>query len=209
MGDWAWSKVKARILHQNGNNSISSGKTEWLNEWFQFGFSAFSFIAPNTLYTKEALEYQNFLEYLAFLEYQSFLLLFKSLQWLSPDKSWVTSISLCWPREVYGTNQDTTSISRKRCPSACSTLLIKFSWSKSRNLFSGLGSWLHFGQYWQAQPCLPQKLPCSWSLFSVNMLSRQLGPYGFSLFSQPQASLGICLMSSLILEVLLIWGWTF
>lgn len=85
MGDWAWSKVKARILHQNGNDPISSGKTEWLNEWFQFGFSAFSFIAPNMLCTKEVLEYQNFLEYLAFLEYQSFLL-FKSLQWLSPDK---------------------------------------------------------------------------------------------------------------------------
>ena len=72
--------MKTRILHENGNDPISSGKIEWLNEDFEFGFSALGSIAPNMLCTKEVLEYLSFPEYLTFLEYQNFLLLFKSLQ---------------------------------------------------------------------------------------------------------------------------------
>lgn len=150
MGDWAWRKVRERILHQNGNDPISSGKTELLNEDFEFGFSALGFGAPNTLCTKEFLEcLRRFLgRNLAFSSSPN-----PYNDWVQ-TRSWATSISLCWPREAYGTSQD-TSISREGCHSACGTLLIKFSWSKRRNVFGGLRSWLHFGQYWQAHPWLP------------------------------------------------------
>lgn len=140
VGDWAWRKVKARILHQNDNDTISSGKTEWLN--FEFGFNALGFIAPDKLRTKEVLDYLR-------------TFLGKKLAFSSPDpyndwvqaRSWATSISLCWPRETCGTSQD---IYFKRKVSLCqwdsaNQILLKWEkkfvqWSKLTSLWAVLTS---------------------------------------------------------------------
>ena len=106
-----------------------------MDENFEFGSSALDFIDPNTLCTKEVMEYlRRFLEK---KKKTSFLLLSKSLQRSNPDKKLgYFHFTVLTKRGLWYKARHNIYF-KKRCHSACGTLLIEFSWSKRRNLFSG------------------------------------------------------------------------
>lgn len=76
-------EVRARILHQNNNDPISTGE-DWVVEWGLWVWvQCVGFIAPDKLGTEEVLEY---LRRSLGKKPRFFLLFSKSLQWLSPGK---------------------------------------------------------------------------------------------------------------------------
>ena len=148
----------------------TKGRLSGLSGDFEFGFSALDLKAPDKMYKKKVLETwegswgcagEPPLSIPARTEFrQAAELLF---------------IWLCWLRAAYGTGQDTASVSRGRCDSACGNKLVWFFWGRGE-IYPGF--WKVDRTLESDTPGFPQKRPPSWSLFSVSMLPRHLKPWG-------------------------------